>query len=281
MRNDLMNATQSKSESSQPPGSALDHFAAIASRLADGELALFLDYDGTLTPIVDRPQDATLSAPMRSLLADLSRRYSVAIISGRDLADVRQLVALENLVFAGSHGFDIAGPDGLQHQHEQAKQRLPDLDASERELHSRLDAIHGVLIERKHFAVAIHYRLAADADLGQIEAAVDEVHRKHPSLRKKGGKKIYELQPDVPWHKGHAVLWLRQTLELDRPDVVTIYIGDDETDEDAFGALAQQQLGLGIIVGPPGPATQASFYLEDCDAVRRFLDALLNLPHGQ
>jgi trehalose 6-phosphate phosphatase len=263
------------------PAAALDHIDEIAKRLQNGRLALFLDYDGTLTPIVDRPEDATLSDRMRSLLADLSRRYTVAIVSGRDLANVRQMVGLEHLVYAGSHGFDIAGPGDLQLQHEQAQQRLPDLDAAERTLKSRLDAIEGVSIERKRFAIAIHYRRAAESDLPGIEAVVDEVCGEHPALRKKGGKKIFELQPDVQWHKGHAVMWLRQTLGVDQPDVVTIYIGDDETDEDAFGALSEKEAGLGILVGPHGRTTHARFYLDDCDAVQQFLDALLNLPQAR
>lgn len=261
------------------PGSALKQFDEIAERLAQRKLALFLDYDGTLTPIVERPELATLPEAMRSLLAELSEHHPVAVISGRDLANVREMVGLDNLVYAGSHGFDIVGPDGLQLQHEEARQRLPDLDAAQRELHQRLDDVAGVLIERKRFAIAIHYRLAADADLPRIEKVVDEVRAAHPSLRKKGGKKIFELQPDVEWHKGRAVLWLRETLGLDRPDVVTIYIGDDETDEDAFDALAEGERGLGIIVAPPSAATRAHYYLEDCDAVQQFLEALRQLAN--
>jgi trehalose 6-phosphate phosphatase len=268
------------SASQRHPDSALQQFDQIAEHLSGNRLALFLDYDGTLTPIVDRPEDATLSDSMRSLLSRLSQRYSVAIVSGRDLADVRQMVALDHLIYAGSHGFDIAGPDGLQHQHEEAQACLPELDAAEQELHLQLNTIAGVLIERKHFAIAIHYRLAADADLPVIESVVDTVRAQHSSLRKKGGKKIFELQPDVPWHKGRAVLWLREMLGHDRSDVVTIYIGDDQTDEDAFAALVEQQCGLGLIVGPAGPTTQARYYLDDCHEVEQFLIALLNLPEG-
>lgn len=259
------------------PAPALANFDAIARRLAEREVALFLDYDGTLTPIVDRPEDATLSEPMRALLAALSARLTVAIVSGRDLANVRQMVALPDLVYAGSHGFDIAGPGELRLQHEGAQHQLPELAAAEQQLRARFAATPGVLVERKHFAIAIHYRLAAAADLPAITAVVDEVHKQHPALRKKGGKKIFELQPDVPWHKGHAVLWLRQALGLDRADVATIYIGDDDTDEDAFAALAADDLGLGLIVGPGDTATRAGFILLDCAEVQQFLQALLEL----
>lgn len=257
------------------PAPALERLDEITGRLADQRLALFLDYDGTLTPIVDRPEDAVLSDVMRSLLRNLAGCCTVAIISGRDLADVRRMVDLD-LVYAGSHGYDIAGPDGLKLQHEEARQRLPDLAEAEQELHARLDSVEGVKIERKHFAVAVHYRLAADDEREKIEAAVSDIQRSHPGLRKKGGKKIFELQPDVPWHKGRALLWLRETLGLDRPDVLTMYLGDDETDEDAFAVLAERQIGLGIYVGRPDSGTGASFYLEDCAEVQRFLEALLS-----
>ncbi len=273
-------ASASNAADSPPPLPALRHFDELTEQLRGRRLALFLDYDGTLTPIVDRPEDATLPGPMRSLLTELSEQVTVAIVSGRDLADVQQMVALENLVYAGSHGFDIAGPGGLQLQHAEAQALLPDLDAAEQKLQQRLASIDGVRIERKRFAIAIHYRLAAAADLPRIETAVGEVQREHPALRKKGGKKIFELQPDVPWNKGHAVLWLRQTLQLDRPDVLTVYLGDDETDEDAFAAIVQADVGLGIIVGLPERPTAARYYLEDCEQLQRLLQALLELIRG-
>lgn len=218
---------------------------------------------------------------MRELLADLASRVTVAIVSGRDLDDVRQLVGIDGLIYAGSHGFDIADGGRLRRQHEDAQAALPELEAAERQLHSRLDAIEGVLIERKRFAITVHYRLVAQADQPQVAQAVEEVQRQHRSLRQKGGKQIFELQPDVPWDKGQAVLWLRQTLGLNHPEIVTLYLGDDETDEDAFAALADPPWGLGVLIGSPGDTdSQASFYLKDCDEAERFLGALRPLAKG-
>jgi trehalose-phosphatase len=104
---------------------------------------------------------------------------------------------------------------------------------------------------------------------------MDAVCSEHPSLRKRGGKKIFELQPDVQWDKGHAVLWLMKSLDLDRPDVVKIYVGDDVTDEDAFEALRNRELGIGVRVAPPSSGTKASHYVNDCDDVKQFLESLL------
>jgi alpha,alpha-trehalase len=258
------------------PVSALDSADKIAAWLKHQKVALFLDYDGTLTPIVRRPEDATLSEEMRALLRQLAGRCTVAIVSGRDRQDVESMVRVEGLVYAGSHGFDIRGPHGLVMQHEGAEQRLPELDAAERQLRARTAAIAGARVERKRFAIAVHYReVADDDDVQQVERVVDEVCRAHPGLRKKGGKKVFELQPDVEWDKGRAVLWLVQSLGLDKPSVAVVYIGDDVTDEDAFRALRQHDTGIGVRVAAPDSSTEATYYLRDCEEVRGFLQLLL------
>jgi trehalose-phosphatase len=253
--------------------SALDAMAAILERLEGQRLALFLDYDGTLTPIVRRPEDAVLSESMRTLLRQLASRVTLAIISGRDLADVRKMVALDELYYAGSHGFDVTGPGDLRMQQEAAVDHLPELDDAEDLLRDGLNDIEGAWVERKRFAVAVHFRESAEDDAAGIERAVDDVIRAYPRLRKRGGKKIFELQPDVPWHKGRAVLWLLGQLELDGPDVLAMYVGDDVTDEDAFEALAGR--GIGIRVGAADEETQADFWLRDVAELESFCQALL------
>jgi trehalose-phosphatase len=256
------------------PANALEHLADLTRRLDGKRLVLFFDYDGTLTPIVQRAEAATLSTAMRSLLRELARRVIVAIISGRDLADVRKMVQLDELYYAGSHGYDVAGPGDLRMQQAQAQEYLPDLDAARGELEVRLKTIGGAWVEQKRFAIAIHFREAAASDEPRIERAVDEVRDAHPRLRKKGGKKIFELQPDVAWDKGRAVHWLLEQLELKRPDVLPVYVGDDVTDEDAFQALPDR--GLGIRVGPPDEPTYAAFYLRDTDELEQFIRDLLS-----
>jgi trehalose-phosphatase len=252
---------------------ALAQYDAITCRLGGKRLALFLDYDGTLTPIVDRPELAVLSDEMRNITAELSRVIPVVIVSGRDRADVARLVGLEGLVYAGSHGFDITGPEGLAREHPEAGSYLEPLESATAELERGLAGIDGALVERKRFATAIHYRLVAPADIAKVEATVDEVLAQHRRLRKTGGKKIFELRPRIEWDKGRAVLWLLEALDLDRPDIVPVYIGDDETDEDAFRALAGR--GLGILVADEPRPTHATFVLRDVAAVEAFLRRLL------
>ena len=273
---DVADDDTSDEGSHEAPASALEQAAAIAARLDGKKLALFLDYDGTLTPIVRRAEDAILSETMRSLLAALAERCTVAIVSGRDRRDAEGMVQLDNLVYAGSHGFDIRGPDGLEMQHQDARRLLPKLDAAEEELRSHVGSIEGARVERKKFAIAVHYRdVRSDREIGEIQKAVDAVLAEHVGLRKRGGKKIFELQPDVPWDKGHAVSWLTEALRLDHAGVLVLYLGDDVTDEDAFGVLADQENGIGIRVGDEDADTRASYTLNDCGEVEEFLQSLL------
>lgn len=260
-----------------PLPDALEHFAEIRQRLQGRRPAVFLDYDGTLTPIVDRPELAVLAPEQKEAIRALASRCPVAIVSGRDRADVERLVGIEGLVYAGSHGFDISGPDGLAMQYPGAAAFLKDLDRAERLLHARLEGVEGVLIERKHYALAVHYRLVAEPHLPEIDAAVEAaLADSSDRLRRTGGKKIVELRVNLPWDKGRAVIWLLERLGLDRPDVLPVYLGDDETDEDAFAALRERG-GLGVLVSSGPQQTQAHYRLEDAAAVGRFLRALLEV----
>src|SRR5256886_12724884 len=222
--------------------SALEHVQEIAS--PNHRVAVFLDYDGTLTPIVCHPEDAWLSESMRHVLRELGAQALIAILSGRDLDDVRRRVDLDGIVYAGSHGFDIAGPGGLCRQ--LGAEYLSILDTSEKELRQALDEIPGAQLERKRFSVAAHYRNVNENDVLMLARAVEAVAARHPELRRINGKKGYELLPDIDWDKGKAVIWLMEILGLDRENVRPIYLGDDTTDEDAFRAL--EHLGVGILV---------------------------------
>jgi trehalose-phosphatase len=259
------------------PASALEHSDWILSRLDGKQLALFLDYDGTLTPIVQRPEDATLSDEMRGLLAELADRCTVAIVSGRDRRDAEQMVQLDSLIFAGSHGFDVRGPDGLKMQQEEAVRALPELDEAERALREEIEPISGARVERKKYAIAIHYReVSSDDDVARIEQHVDRAIGRNPSLRKRGGKKIFEVQPDVPWDKGRAMAWLMKSLRLTVDNSLVIYLGDDVTDEDAFRMLRERGMGIGIRVADPDEETAALYFVRDCDAVHEFLQSIRN-----
>ncbi|MEM8806910.1 MAG: trehalose-phosphatase [Cyanobacteria bacterium P01_G01_bin.38] len=253
--------------------SALTDFPALQQRFKHHRLALFSDYDGTLTPIVRRPEAAQLSAEMRSHLSALAGQMPVTIVSGRDLVDVQQMVQIDTIYYAGSHGFDMAGPDHLHQQQPLAQQAIPELDSAEEQLRERLE-VPGAWVERKRFAIAIHYREVVEQEIPQVETVVNEVLSQHALLRKSSGKKIFELQPDVPWDKGQAILWLLEKFKLASPETIPIYLGDDTTDEDAFKALKPN--GLSIRIGAPNEPTAADYHLKDPNEVAQFFESLLS-----
>lgn len=253
--------------------SAVDRAEEIARRLSGRTPVVFLDYDGTLTPIVDDPRAATLPEPTREAIRALAAVVTVAIVSGRDLADVRAMVGVDGLAYAGSHGFDIVQPDGTGHEH--APETLPALDEAQAELEQAVADVPGALVERKRFAIAVHFRRVDRARVGELEQAVDRVvDAAGGALRKTGGKEIFEVRPAVPWDKGRALTWILTTLGLDRPDVLPLYVGDDVTDEDAFRAIADE--GIGIVVSGEDDArsTAAHYRLDSPDAVRELLAEL-------
>ncbi|HDP99707.1 MAG TPA: trehalose-phosphatase [bacterium] len=253
--------------------SALKNQNEIKQQLTNKQTVLFLDYDGTLTPIVKNPDMAVLSDEMRSVLQQLASLTTVAIISGRDREDVKKLVGLEELIYAGSHGFDISGPADMRLQHQGGKDCLPELDQAETELQQQLDNIKGALVERKRFAIAVHYRNVSEKDVSSLKKIVEKTGQKYPQLQKGSGKKVIELQPAIDWHKGKAVLWLLKELRLNNSDVIPLYFGDDITDENAFQAISQR--GIGILVGSHGETTAAKYDLKDVNEVQAFLNELI------
>jgi len=255
---------------------ALSHWPDLAEEMEGAKVAIFLDYDGTLTPIVDRPDLARLSDEMRSALVRLAEAWPTTIVSGRGREDVEEMVGIVGLDYAGSHGFDIAGPrtgNGLRLQ--VAEGLVPAIASAAEEIRGTTSDIPGVLVEDKKYSLAVHYRLVEDARVPEVERAVDEALAKRTGLRKTRGKKIFELRPDIEWDKGRAVLWLLEALGLDEEGVVPVYVGDDVTDEDAFRALEGR--GVGILVSELPRATAARYALQDPREVRELLVRLSNL----
>jgi len=249
--------------------SALDHVQKIVS--PGCKLAVFLDYDGTLSPIAGRPEDAILSDSMRDVLKTLTMLVPVSVLSGRNLDDVRRRVNIDGIVYAGSHGFDIMGPHGLGK--EMGAELLPIIDLAENELREELAGICGALVERKRFSVAAHYRQANESDARRIRQAAENIAAQHRELRAIEGRKVRELQPNIDWNKGRALIWVLEAQGLDREEILPLCLGDDLTDEDAFRAI--QQRGVGILVSDQLRPTAASYRLKDPAEVECFLRGLI------
>jgi len=240
---------------------------------------IFLDYDGTLTPIVLRPELAILAPTMRATLEELADLADVAIVTGRDVDDARALVGIQSVTIAGSHGFEALRPDGQRETFAGAESFLPALHAAEGELRQALNGIAGARIDRKRFAIAVHFRETPAEFHAAVIAAVSDVCGR-TGLRLGHGKMVVELRPDVDWHKGRLVasLLARHAAGDMRDQARSAYLGDDITDEDAFEALAGlEPAGASVIVGEraSGP-TAARYALADIAGVQEWLEAVVD-----
>jgi trehalose 6-phosphate synthase/phosphatase len=242
--------------------------ARISPWLAERpRIALCLDYDGTITPIVERPEEARLSSVARLALRAASRApgIDVAVVSGRALDDVRDRVNLPNVTYVGNHGFEIEGPT-LHFRHEAADRVHVAMQAAGEALR-RLE-IPGAHVELKGPTLAFHYRGVPEQDRDDAVQKARALLRRR-RMRVVEGKLVLEGRPAVDWHKGHAVLWLLgQRYGGDWPSHVrAVFIGDDTTDEDVFRSL--RGIGRSICVGSfvPHANAQADYRLPDPDAV--------------
>ena len=249
---------------------ALNSYGQLVGVIAGRKPFVCLDYDGTLSEIVSDPDAATLVDGAAEALEHLVALHPVAILSGRDLADIRDRVGISGIWYAGSHGFELIGPDGTYHQNDVAVAALPALETAAVELRDDLEPIPGVRVEHKRFAVAVHYRNVAAEHVAEVAAAAHRRGRQH-GLRVTNGRKVVELRPNVDWDKGDALRWISDSIH--QPGrVVPIYIGDDLTDEDAFDAI--RYTGMGIVMRNDedgGRPTAAQFTLRGPREVVTFL----------
>lgn len=250
--------------------------ASLTDWLAGGGgLLLMTDYDGTLTPIVPDPADAELAPDVRAHLGTLARfpQMRVAVISGRDLADLRRRVAVPEVVYAGCHGLEIEGPDfTFSHPEAEAQQEL--VRTVGETLSRRAPSVAGMRVEAKRLAVAVHYRDVAAEEMRRVEIELARaIQRPGSRLKIFHGTKVLEILPQVGWNKGHCALWLRDRMlrELAAPAMV-FYMGDDWTDELTFEALAGQ--AITVRVGAGDTPSKADYRLDSVVEAQRLLAAL-------
>jgi trehalose 6-phosphate phosphatase len=259
--------------------SLFDRLSEVASAVrAANRVFLLLDFDGTLAPIVEEPEAAAMPAYTRERLIDLARRkrFRVAIVSGRSLADVEQRVGLdglglEGLVYAGNHGLEISGP-GLRFVEPAARERIRALQSLSRDLEIGLRGMAGTRVEDKVLTVSVHYRKARKTDRSSIRRIAEELVDGAGGLfQLSEGLEVLEIRPRVNWNKGTAARWILES--SGNADALPIYMGDDATDEDAFAALAE---GITVRVGLTAE-TQAQYQLDSQEAVGEFLAWLAEL----
>jgi len=238
---------------------------------------LFLDFDGTLAPIVARPEQARLPRKTSELLKALSENKAckIAIVSGRALEDIKRKVGLEGLVYVGNHGLELEGPD-LRYTFFEFCEFRGVLDNVTIKLADVVRRFEGAFIEDKGISLSLHFRLVSPKKMLTLTNAVREAlihYIVKNQIKVKRGKMVLEIRPPIIWDKGKAVLWLKYRWECALADkaAVAVYVGDDTTDEDAFKAIKNK--GLAIFVGEP-KESHAQYYLKDHNEVQDFLERI-------
>jgi trehalose-phosphatase len=213
------------------------HFAEVQDAVRRARhILLLLDFDGTLTPIVARPELAVLPEEVRGLLRDLhaQQQVQVAVISGRALADLQQRVGLD-VIYAGNHGLEIEG-QGLHFQGPDLAHSTTALQSVITELLDQLGPIAGALLENKGATLSIHYRSVEESRVPEVVRMVEATCATHADvLEVHHGKMVLEVRPRVQWNKGEAARWILE--QVGPADTLVISMGDDRTDEDIFKAL--------------------------------------------
>jgi trehalose-phosphatase len=265
----------------------MDHLFTVwpeftAAVKAVSHVLLLADYDGTLSQIVGRPEDARLSPGVRRKLQALAGKPSISIgvISGRRIAEVKSLVAIEGIYYSGNHGLEIEGP-GLNYINPQARAAGPLIRELATRLKKALGDIEGVIIQEKGYSVSVHYRLADPGREDTITAAVKKITAPHlikGEISVYPMKKVWEIRPPVNWDKGNAVEFIGNEIKanLKPARFLTIYLGDDTTDEDAFRVLRRPD-GWSIFVCGEKISSAAGCYLNSVAEVEEFLGRLIKL----
>jgi len=231
------------------------------------KLALLLDYDGTLAPIAPTPELAVLPKETKKLLLRLSNMPDVhiGIISGRSIDNIKEMVGIEGLTYAGNHGLQIEHPDGTKFVYPISEDYQKKLDHLKELL--RGSAEHGAWLEDKGTGLTYHYRKVEE----QYEAGVIAKARecfKEADLAPFPSHKAFEARPPVQWNKGRAAIYILRTLfGVDWCDrISTIFAGDDATDEDAMGALQGMAITFRV-TAHQNVRTLANYRLPSTDAV--------------
>lgn len=234
------------------------------------------DFDGTLTPIVDTPEEAEIPSNVKTHLTRLTKHCPVGILSGRSVEDLKRRVGVENVYYSGEHGRVVRGPN-IDFVSDHARRTKGRIDRICAEIEEKSDHINGVIVENKGYTASVHYRLLEEDKVSEVKEIFNEVTE--PYLEKglvktNYGKKVLEVIPPGEWNKGKAISLLRNLLNLEE-ETMTIYLGDDTTDEYAFSSL--KGIGIGILVSEEIRETAADFYLRNVQEVEEFLDKLLGL----
>lgn len=242
-------------------------------------VCLFLDFDGTLAPLVAHPSKARMPDRTRALLEQLRNtpRVSVGIVSGRRPQDLKRCVRVRGLSYIGNHGLEAEGPYG-RYLHLVARRSRPLLKQLARKLRRAVELIPGAWVEDKELTLSVHYRQVSITHRPVLRRDFRNAMQPYEDkrhVRVCRGKAVWEIRPDVRWHKGLAIRWVLRRMNANRSTLV-ICLGDDRTDEDVF-TVVNHLGGLSVLVGRQSTRTAARYWLKDPHEVQRWLADLCRI----
>lgn len=233
----------------------------ILTAFATSNVLIAFDYDGTLAPISSNPERAPMRARTRHLLGAVAERYPCIVISGRARSDLVKWLS-------GVPVWHLSGNHGLEPWAENAAY-VARVKRWERQLARRLGPYSGVTIENKTYSLTVHYRHARPRRPAvlAVESAVEAIR----GARLIRGKEAVSVLPRDSVHKGDALQRARRLLHCD----LAIFVGDDDTDEDAFAASSTGSV-LGVRIGSRR-VSKAGYYLKDQLEMDTFLRKLISM----
>lgn len=252
----------------------------IKKKIKDKYVYLFLDFDGTLCRLRRKPSAAKLSVSNFKILKKLAgcKNITLAVVSGRELREIKKLVGIKKIIYAGNHGMEIYGAAARSGRF--VKKENNKIKEIRKELRKNLKGIKGVFVEDKGFTVSAHFRMAAGSEEKEIIRIIKKVtlpYEKAGYIRVIKGKKVLEIRPSSAMDKGGCAEYLLKKEEKTRKTgVIPFYLGDDQTDEDAFNRLKGKGFCVEV-VSKKNQETAADYYLKGVQEVRRFLKRLYGL----
>ncbi|MDD1652759.1 MAG: trehalose-phosphatase [Methanomicrobiales archaeon] len=262
----------------------MEHLSAVWPEISEriraaDQILLLTDFDGTLSPIVGRPEEAVLPDDTRCAIEALaaSQRVGVAVVSGRALSDIKNKVGIHGITYAGNHGIEIEGP-WLKFVYPPAQSLRPVIRRLHPRLSEALAGFEGAFVEDKGLTLSVHFRLLKEDRVGELKRVCEETVRGLRSdgkIRTTEGKKVYEIRPGVIWDKEDAIVLLMSGWASSRGKTgsLAIFLGDDLTDEGGF-KVVNTHGGFSIFVGESGSNTAANFFLRSPGEVEEFLRRL-------
>lgn len=252
----------------------------VSKKIDKNNLVIFLDFDGTLTPIVSIPKKAVLPEAAKKLLTKMSENPDIklAFVSGRRIEDIKSKIKIKKAVYSGNHGFQLEGPK-IKFEPVIASGYRMVVDRIKCDLEKKIAHIQGAFIEDKGVILSLHYRLVDKKKIVELKTIFHKAvisHLTNHRIEIREGKMVLEVRPPEEWDKGSIVMWLlaKKFFSFKGGSVLPIYIGDDKTDEDAFKALRDQ--ALTIRVGK-SRTSAAHYYLKDVKQVHDLLSRIAEL----